>query len=673
MRINQNTTVLPPSGLEESSRLQQQTSVLSSSTKVQGPTALAGDTYALRSLTAAPTSQGYFGSGENPLQSRPVEVLGGALMASMDQTGLRQDLPQLQVQIITSLLQEVLKQLQSVVSQLAQQLQGTGTPPQAGGGYGGGAGPSAPPYGSPTPGGSYPPPAGGPVVSTDVPVGYAPSGTLPVPTDPSEFASYISAATRQGQGQNGNIAQKDALPGTRFGQVVDAQLYDAAVARSYAYQFASSAKGYSPSTADGLADGANAFYRMSPSAQAFMQVASIYKGDLEGGAKNYDNGKLKTLLTQAGYPGAHRPGVGNTDIETLGAVADALDTGVLSLDDVMQSGAIQDMGKYQRVINFVQGGKFAELVGKYDSTPAQGLGNGLPPGGTGSPMGGVAGFYRDVVAAKNAGVGGISTGVSYQSLSNAERNVASGMDEHQRAVLHLWGIQMGAAGHQDGGVLLNVLNNPSGFKPAEVELAKELAAREQAMYGGITGKSLDQAFFGLYQQLTGKDISQRYGNAPVRFAQGPVNMDNRLTGANGLNQFENEVLQLWGHSPLFNGGKIDGSILGYAMNSNNRMEVNLNQQDLQALWDADLASDGVINGDSLENAMVDVLDRVYLGAPSASVQRTMNDALEEASLRRQGVLPPSDRPAASAASIDAIAASQARRTGGSCPFISQGA
>jgi hypothetical protein len=244
------------------------------------------------------------------------------------------------------------------------------------------------------------------------------------------------------------------------------------------------------------------------------------------------------------------------------------------------------------------------------------------------------------------------------------------MDERQRAVLHLWGIQMGAGGRQDGGVLLNVLNNPGQFKPAEVALAKEVAAKEQELYGGITGKSLDQEFFGLYQNLTGKDISQRYGNAPIRYAQGPVDMNNRLTGANGLNNFENEVLQLWGHSPLFNGGKIDGSILDYAMNSNNRMEVNLNSQTLQALKQADMASDGVLNGDSLDNAMFDVLDRVYLGAPSASVQRTMNDALEEASLRRQGALPPSTRPSA-AESLDAIAAAQARRPGGACPFASQ--
>ena len=58
---------------------------------------------------------------------------------------------------------------------------------------------------------------------------------------------------------------------------------------------------------------------------------------LQGGAKNYDNGKLKELLQKKGYDGVKRPGVGTTDIETLGAVADALDKGVITLDEVMKS------------------------------------------------------------------------------------------------------------------------------------------------------------------------------------------------------------------------------------------------------------------------------------------------------------------------------------------------
>jgi hypothetical protein len=148
-------------------------------------------------------------------------------------------------------------------------------------------------------------------------------------------------------------------------------------------------------------------------------------------------------------------------------------------------------------------------------------------------------------------------------------------------------------------------------------------------------------------------------------------MANRQTGANGMTQFENEVMQLWGHSPLISGGKIDGSILEYSMNSQNAMEVNLNKSDLQKLLDADKASDGVINGDSLENAMVDVMDRAYGVGGGASADKTMNDALAEGQQRAQGLLPPSDRPAAQ--SLDQLAALHAGKKpgGGSCPFLAQ--
>jgi hypothetical protein len=442
MKVHRHGPVVAPLGFDESPRLQQQLSLeVPPLSRALRPSGVSGDTYSASAGLVAAAGSGARGGGPNPLQSRPMEVLGGALLASMDQEGLRSDLLRLQAQIVTAILQEVVRQLQNVVKQLG------GGASAGGGGYGG-----------------------------------------------------------VGSGNAGN-----------------------------------------------------------------------------GGG---------------GYGG-----VGN-------------------------------------------GG------GGY--------------GGSGNGGGGYGGVG-------NAG-GGIPLGTRYQDLSAAERTRMSGMDDRQRGILHLWGIQMGSAGKQDGGVLLNVLNNPENFKPAEVALARELAAKEKAMYGGITGKSLDAEFFKLYQGLTGKDISQRYANAPINYAQGPINLDNRKTGANGLTQFENEVLQLWGHSPLYTGGKIDGSILHYALNSSNRMEVNLNPDDLRALYNADLASDGVLNGDSLENAMLDVMDRVYLGAPSATVDRTMNDALQEAALRRQGLLPPPTRPAAKPVEGPApILPNQGPRTGGSCPFFNRAA
>ncbi|HYV43984.1 MAG TPA: hypothetical protein VFA20_03940 [Myxococcaceae bacterium] len=289
-------------------------------------------------------------------------------------------------------------------------------------------------------------------------------------------------------------------------------------------------------------------------------------------------------------------------------------------------------------------------------------------GGGDGAIGGPAGGYGQPAV-------GINPNVNYQQLSTQQRNQMSGMTEEQRAVLHLWGIQMGSSGHQDGGVYLNVLNNPQQFKPAEVAAAQKLAAQDMAQYGGYTGKSLDNAFFGVYQQLTGKDISQRYANSPINFAQGPVNMQNRQTGQNGLTNFDNEVMQLWGHSPLFTGGKIDGSILEYSLNSPNAMEANLNKGDLQALEQMDMASDGVLNGDSLEKNFVQVLDRMYLGGADASVQGGMNAALQEASARREGLLPP-PAPEAQGISPQAMQAMQQAIQQGkgasSCPFLNGG-
>jgi hypothetical protein len=262
----------------------------------------------------------------------------------------------------------------------------------------------------------------------------------------------------------------------------------------------------------------------------------------------------------------------------------------------------------------------------------------------------------------------IPTSIDYRTLNKEERREQSGLSDRDRAVLHLWGIQMTSKGSQDGGVLLNVRENPNQFQEAEVKLASELRSRDQQAHGGVTGRSLDQEFFGLYERMTGDDISEKYQAAPVQFAKGPVDMNARLTGANGLSKFENQVLQLWGHSPLFNGGRIDGNILDYALDSKNTLEANLVRSDVEALKEADLRSDGVLDGDSLENAFLDTLDHLYLGGPEASVERTMNDALEEAARRRDGLLPAVEpRTATRAYAVDA------RRNGaigGRCPFLS---
>jgi len=443
----------------------------------------------------------------------------------------------------------------------------------------------------------------------------------------------------------------------------------------------------------------------SPVMQAFGGSSGFERGLAQGFIQGFSQGAQGALQQQGGVPAFAQQGA-------LGGVAgggfspqvmQALQGLVTALTQVVQQlgSLMQSMGGQAPA--GAGAGAGGGLGGGIGGAPAGGLGGGIggPMGalggnaGNAGGAGGAGGAYGgNGGAAGNAGgAGGVGGGVgpvgaggqnaagtinpntNYQTLNNQQRNQMSGMNEDQRAALHLWGIQMGSAGRQDGGVYMNVLQNPSQFKPAEVALVQRLAAQEQAQFGGFTGKLLDQAFFGVYQQLTGKDVSQRYANSPINFAQGPVNMANRQTGQNGLSNFENSVMQLWGHNPLLSGGKIDGSILAYSLNSPFAMEANLNRNDLLALQQMDMASDGVMNGDSLEKNFIEVMDKMYMGDAGASVQGGMNAALQEAAERRQGLLPPPapETQGISPQSLQAMNnAIQQGKGASACPFLSGG-
>ena len=101
------------------------------------------------------------------------------------------------------------------------------------------------------------------------------------------------------QGKTG-IAQKDAIPGTRFGRLQDPHLWDVGVARNYVFQFAAYASDNDALTPTGMQAGAQAFQNMKPDAKLFMQVASVFKGDIKGGPGFYDNPGLKRLLESRG-------------------------------------------------------------------------------------------------------------------------------------------------------------------------------------------------------------------------------------------------------------------------------------------------------------------------------------------------------------------------------------
>lgn len=191
---------------------------------------------------------------------------------------------------------------------------------------------------------------------------------MPFPSDSGDYASYLQAQVAGGalQGQT-SVNQFDGIPGTRFYSVQPSQLWQANVGRQYAYQFAAEANGLDPLSPQGLAHGAQAMQQMNPESQLFMQVASVFKGNLDGGPGNYDNAGLKQLLIDHGAGDlTNKAGVGQTDVQTIGAVAAAINRGQLNLQDIINSGTIDNLDRYGEIINYVQSGNFQSDLNGYD-------------------------------------------------------------------------------------------------------------------------------------------------------------------------------------------------------------------------------------------------------------------------------------------------------------------
>ena len=193
----------------------------------------------------------------------------------------------------------------------------------------------------------------------------------PFPGDLKDIGSYLQAQRLGGtlEGKTG-IAQKDAIPGTRFGSVQNPEAWQASLARNYAYQFSAYANGADALSPEGVAAGARALPQMSPQAQLFVQVASVFKGNLLNGPGFYNNPGLKQLLERHGLNTlAAEKGVGETDVQTIGAITKALNSGQLQLNEVISSGTIDNLPRYQQVIQYVQGGQFNAALQFYDNAP----------------------------------------------------------------------------------------------------------------------------------------------------------------------------------------------------------------------------------------------------------------------------------------------------------------
>lgn len=256
----------------------------------------------------------------------------------------------------------------------------------------------------------------------------------------------------------------------------------------------------------------------------------------------------------------------------------------------------------------------------FTTTVGDGSDHGQGPGfldvnnvqGTGQPSQG----FKDWVAAKNNGTSGTE-------ITKAERTDVSKLNDDQRAVLHLWGRQVAAGGKNDGGIYFNVLQHPEQFSDAEVNLVRNAYNKEMQEYGGVTGKELDKQFFGLMEGMTGENVAAKFGNSPVSYAKGPVDMSIDATKKNGLGDFSNAVLRLWGHDRL-DDGQNDGSILQFSID-NGGFDGDLNKDDLKALLAAD-GADGKVDGSSLASSFMGVLNQVYAGGPQVTAQNTLQQA-----------------------------------------------
>ncbi len=235
----------------------------------------------------------------------------------------------------------------------------------------------------------------------------------------------------------------------------------------------------------------------------------------------------------------------------------------------------------------------------------------------------------------------IDRNIDIQTLSTEERT-AAGLNDRDRAVLHLYGraIISKAPEESVGNVYQNIIDeNGEGIAGTEAEqiLIREMRARDQAMFGMDTGYALEEEFFTLHQRLTGEDLSTRYANRDVRAATGPLDIVNdieTLEARNGLSKYEQGVLRLYGHEPLLNGGSIDGSSLAYTIGNANALDSNEKSGNngvddvARSLLEADIASDGVINGDSLNRGFVDVMDKIYGVGEGTNAQTVKSQALD---------------------------------------------
>ena len=217
--------------------------------------------------------------------------------------------------------------------------------------------------------------------------------------------------------------------------------------------------------------------------------------------------------------------------------------------------------------------------------------------------------------------------IDFTELDLKERTKA-GLNDRDRAVLHLGGrdlISRDPDAKEAQSIYFNVLGKDGtgdnwGNK-AEVSLVKELKAKEEKEFGGVTGSLLHDELLGLHTRMTGDNVTDRYADREIRFASEGVDITSNvetLEKRHGMNRFEQGALRLYGHEPLLTGGKVNGQILAYTVGNDKALDGakysggNAVDDVAKSILEADMA-DGKLDGDALNESYLAALDKALLG------------------------------------------------------------
>lgn len=284
------------------------------------------------------------------------------------------------------------------------------------------------------------------------------------------------------------------------------------------------------------------------------------------------------------------------------------------------------MNALQSVIGFVQ------QTGSFPSNQQQGLQalrqqitsllQQLYIGGGGGGGGGTIGPIRPPTGPGQSHFD-VDRGLKFRDLTADQRSQV-GLNNRDRAILHLWGRQVITDGKQDGSIYSTVLG-PDGTgkdwpNQEEVRLVLELKHMERsAGYRTDNGTALDHMFFGLYERLTGVDLASRYQGRQIHNSNGELEITNdlnQITRDTGLSHADQAILRLLGHDPLID-GEMNGSILKYSLGNDNALDSDENSDGngidgfTRQLLNHDIQDNGVIDGSALLNHGIAVMDKIY--------------------------------------------------------------